>query len=112
MKKIEAIIKPFKLEATRQALGEAGIDSMTVSEVRGLGRQNRHTEVFRGAEYPVEFLHKIKIELVLADHRLEGALTAIRTAMHASSLDDDKVFVSNIEDALRAPAPEMAAHAA
>ena len=112
MKKIEAIIKPFKLDEVKHALAEAGIDGFSISELKGFGRQHRHTETFRGCQYPVEFLPKIKIELVLQDHRLDAALSAIRHAVNATRLDDEKLFVSDIEDVLRAPTPEMAAHAA
>jgi nitrogen regulatory protein P-II 1 len=98
MKKIEAIIKPFRLEDVKDALGEAGVEGMTISEVRGFGRQNLHTEIYRGSEYVVDFLPKIKIELVLPDNRLDGAVAAIRRGAKSSRKSDDKLFVSNIEE--------------
>ena len=101
MKKIEAIIKPFKLEEVKDALGEVGIEGMTVSEVRGFGRQKGHTEIYRGSEYTVDFLPKIKIELVLADKSVEGAVAAIVKAAKTGKIGDGKVFVSSIEEAIR-----------
>ncbi len=101
MKKIEAIIKPFKLEEVKDALGEAGIEGMTVSEVKGFGRQKGHTEIYRGSEYTVDFLPKIKIELVLPDDRVEQAVKAIVGAAKTGKIGDGKIFVSTIEDAVR-----------
>ncbi len=101
MKKIEAIIKPFKLEEVKDALAELGIEGMTVSEVKGFGRQKGHTEIYRGSEYTVDFLPKIKIEVVLADALLEGAVTAIVTAARTGKIGDGKVFVSPVEEAIR-----------
>jgi len=98
MKKIEAIIKPFRLEDVKDALGAAGIEGMTISEVRGFGRQNIHTEIYRGSEYVVDFLPKIKIELVLPDNRLDGAIAAIKRGARTAKIGDDKVFVSSIEE--------------
>ena len=101
MKKIEAIIKPFKLEEVKDALGEAGIEGMTVSEVKGFGRQKGHTEIYRGSEYTVDFLPKIKLELVLPDDRVEAAVKAIVGAAKTGKIGDGKIFVSTIEDAIR-----------
>jgi nitrogen regulatory protein PII len=101
MKKIEAIIKPFKLEEVKDALSELGIEGMTVIEVKGFGRQKGHTEIYRGSEYTVDFLPKIKLELVLPDSRLDAALAAIVKAAKTGKIGDGKVFVSNVEDAVR-----------
>jgi len=101
MKKVEAIIKPFKLEEVKDALADLGIEGMTVSEVKGFGRQKGHTEIYRGSEYTVDFLPKIKIEVVLADSALEGALAAIVKAAKTGKIGDGKVFVSPVEEAIR-----------
>ena len=101
MKKVEAIIKPFKLEEVKDALADLGIEGMTVSEVKGFGRQKGHTEIYRGSEYTVDFLPKIKIEVVLADAALESALAAIVKAAKTGKIGDGKVFVSPVEDAIR-----------
>jgi nitrogen regulatory protein P-II 1 len=101
MKKIEAIIKPFKLEEVKDALGEIGIEGMTVSEVKGFGRQKGHTEIYRGSEYTVDFLPKIKIEIVLSDAQLEPAVAAIVKSAKTGKIGDGKVFVSKIEEAVR-----------
>ena len=101
MKKIEAIIKPFKLEEVKDALGEIGIEGMTVSEVKGFGRQKGHTEIYRGSEYTVDFLPKIKIEVVLSDNQLESAVATIIKAAKTGKIGDGKVFVSNVEEAVR-----------
>jgi nitrogen regulatory protein P-II 1 len=101
MKKIEAIIKPFKLEEVKDALADLGIEGMTVSEVKGFGRQKGHTEIYRGSEYTVDFLPKIKIEVVLADSLLESALGAIVKAAKTGKIGDGKVFVSPVEEAIR-----------
>lgn len=101
MKKVEAIIKPFKLEEVKDALADLGIEGMTVSEVKGFGRQKGHTEIYRGSEYTVDFLPKIKIEVVLADSALEGALAAIVKAAKTGNIGDGKVFVSPVEEAIR-----------
>ncbi len=101
MKKIEAIIKPFKLEEVKDALGELSIEGMTVSEVKGFGRQKGHTEIYRGSEYTVDFLPKIKIELVLADNQVEAAIGAIVKSARTGKIGDGKVFVSGIEQAVR-----------
>src|SRR3954471_5475349 len=101
MKKIEAIIKPFKLEEVKDALGEIGIEGMTVSEVKGFGRQKGHTEIYRGSEYTVDFLPKIKIEIVLGNEQLDGAVAAIIKSAKTGKIGDGKVFVSNVEEAVR-----------
>src|SRR6201981_3184829 len=101
MKKIEAIIKPFKLEEVKDALGEIGIEGMTVTEVKGFGRQKGHTEIYRGSEYTVDFLPKIKIELVLADEKLDEAVDAIVKTAKTGKIGDGKVFVSLVEEAVR-----------
>src|ERR1700751_5850259 len=101
MKKIEAIIKPFKLEEVKDSLAEIGIEGMTISEVKGFGRQKGHTEIYRGSEYTVDFLPKIKHEVVIADNRLEAAVSAIVKAAKTGKIGDGKVFVSRIEDAIR-----------
>ena len=101
MKKIEAIIKPFKLEEVKDALADLGIEGMTVSEVKGFGRQKGHTEIYRGSEYTVDFLPKIKIEVVLADDLVEKATGAIVKAAKTGKIGDGKVFLSPVEEAIR-----------
>jgi nitrogen regulatory protein P-II 1 len=101
MKKIEAIIKPFKLEEVKDALAEIGVEGMTVSEVKGFGRQKGHTEIYRGSEYTVDFLPKIKIEVVVTDSVVEGAAHAIVKAAKTGKIGDGKVFVSPISEAVR-----------
>src|SRR5215469_13475373 len=101
MKKIEAIIKPFKLEEVKDALGEIGIEGMTVTEVKGFGRQKGHTEIYRGSEYTVDFLPKIKIELVIGDEKMDEAITVIVKAAKTGKIGDGKVFVSTVEEAVR-----------
>jgi nitrogen regulatory protein P-II 1 len=101
MKKIEAIIKPFKLEDVKEALAGLGVQGMTVSEVKGFGRQKGHTEIYRGSEYTVDFLPKIKIDVVLADAQVAPAVEAIVKAAKTGKIGDGKVFVSAIEDAIR-----------
>ena len=101
MKKIEAIIKPFKLEEVKDALSEVGIEGMTVSEVKGFGRQKGHTEIYRGSEYTVDFLPKIKIEVVLGDARADSAVAAIVKAAKTGKIGDGKIFVTNIAEAIR-----------
>jgi len=101
MKKIEAIIKPFKLEEVKDALGEVGVEGMTVSEVKGFGRQKGHTEIYRGSEYTVDFLPKIKVEVVLDDAQLEQAVNAIIKAAKTGKIGDGKVFISTIDEAVR-----------
>src|SRR6266704_2034498 len=101
MKKIEAIVKPFKLEEVKDALGEVGITGMTVSEVKGFGRQKGHTEIYRGSEYTVDFLPKVKIELVLPDSQADSAVAVIVKAARTGKIGDGKVFVSEVEEAIR-----------
>ena len=101
MKKIEAIIKPFKLEDVKEALSALGVEGMTVSEVKGFGRQKGHTEIYRGSEYTVDFLPKLKIEVVLADAGVAAAVDAIVKAAKTGKIGDGKVFVSTVENAVR-----------
>ena len=101
MKKIEAIVKPFKLEEVKDALHELGILGMTVSEVKGFGRQKGHTEIYRGSEYTVDFLPKVKIELVLADNQADQAIEAIIKAAKTGKIGDGKIFVSTVNEAYR-----------
>ncbi len=101
MKKIEAIIKPFKLDEVKEALQEVGIQGLTVTEAKGFGRQKGHTELYRGAEYVVDFLPKVKIEVVLEDEQLETAIEAIVDAARTEKIGDGKIFVSTIEQAIR-----------
>jgi nitrogen regulatory protein PII len=101
MKKIEAIIKPFKLEEVQEALGELGVAGMTVSEVKGFGRQKGHTEIYRGSEYTVDFLPKIKIELVVSNEKVNPAIAAIVKAAKTGKIGDGKVFVLSVEEAIR-----------
>jgi nitrogen regulatory protein PII len=101
MKKIEAIIKPFKLEEVKDALGEIGIEGMTVTEVKGFGRQKGHTEIYRGSEYTVDFLPKIKVEIVIPDEKLDEAVEAIVKTAKTGKIGDGKVFVSTIDEAVR-----------
>jgi nitrogen regulatory protein PII len=111
MKKIEAIIKPFKLEEVKDALGEIGVEGMTVTEVKGFGRQKGHTEIYRGSEYTVDFLPKIKLELVISDEKLDDAVAAIIKAAKTGKIGDGKVFVSTIEEAVRIRTEETGAAA-
>ena len=101
MKKIEAIIKPFKLDEVREALTEVGVSGLTVTEVKGFGRQKGHTELYRGAEYVVDFLPKVKIELVVADSGVDAAIESIVKAARTGKIGDGKIFVSNIEQVVR-----------
>ena len=101
MKKIEAIIKPFKLDEVKDALQEAGVHGITVTEAKGFGRQKGHTELYRGAEYVVDFLPKLKIDIVIADNLLEQAIEAIQKSAHTGRIGDGKIFVTNIEQAVR-----------
>ena len=101
MKKIEAIIKPFKLDEVREGLSEVGITGLTVTEVKGFGRQKGHTELYRGAEYVVDFLPKIKVEVVLGDDMVEQAVVAIVKAAHTGKIGDGKIFVSSVEQVIR-----------
>jgi nitrogen regulatory protein P-II 1 len=101
MKKIEAIVKPFKLDEVKDALGTVGVTGMTVTEVKGFGRQKGHTEIYRGSEYTVDFLPKIKIELVLGDDQVESAVDAIVKSAKTGKIGDGKVFITNIDEAVR-----------
>ncbi len=101
MKKIEAVIKPFKLDEVREALSEVGITGLTVTEVKGFGRQKGHTELYRGAEYVVDFLPKIKIEIVVADENVDAAIDAIIKAARTGKIGDGKIFVTTVEQVVR-----------
>ena len=101
MKKVEAVIKPFKLEEVKDALAEVGIEGMTVTEVKGFGRQKGHTEIYRGSEYTVDFLPKIKLDIVVGDDNVEAATKAIISAAKTGKIGDGKVFISAIEEAVR-----------
>ncbi len=101
LKKIEAIIKPFKLDEVKEALHEIGLQGITVIEAKGFGRQKGHTELYRGAEYVVDFLPKVKIELVIEDDMLERAVEAIMQAAHTGRIGDGKIFITSVEDAIR-----------
>ena len=108
MKKIEAIIKPFKLEEVKEALGEIGIEGMTVTEVKGFGRQKGQTEIYRGSEYVVDFLPKIKLEVVLGDDKVEEAVATIVKSARTGKIGDGKIFVIPVEDAVRIRTGEKA----
>ena len=101
MKRIEAIIKPFKLDEVRETLSGIGVTGLTVTEVKGFGRQKGHTELYRGAEYVVDFLPKIKVELVVADNMLDASIEAIIKASHTGKIGDGKIFVTNVEQVTR-----------
>ncbi len=101
MKKIEAIIKPFKLDEVKEALQDVGVQGITVTEAKGFGRQKGHTELYRGAEYVVDFLPKVKIEVVLSDEMVERAVEAVRKAAATGRIGDGKIFVSPVEEAIR-----------
>lgn len=101
MKKVEAVIKPFKLDEVREALSAIGVNGLTVTEVKGFGRQKGHTELYRGAEYVVDFLPKIKIEVILAADMVESAIEAIIKAAHTGKIGDGKIFVSSVEQVIR-----------
>ena len=101
MKKIEAVIKPFKLDEVRESLSNIGVNGLTVTEVKGFGRQKGHTELYRGAEYVVDFLPKIKLELVVADNMVDAAMDAIIKAAHTGKIGDGKIFVSSVELVVR-----------
>jgi nitrogen regulatory protein PII len=111
MKKIEAIVKPFKLEEVKDALSGVGIEGMTVTEVKGFGRQKGHTEIYRGSEYTVDFLPKLKLEVVVADSDVDSAVEAIIKAAKTGKIGDGKVFVSNVEEAIRIRTEEKGEHA-
>ncbi len=107
MKKVEAVIKPFKLDDVKEKLAELGIKGMTVTEVRGFGRQKGHTEIYRGAEYVVDFLPKIKIEVAVSDNQVAEVVDAIRKAAHTGKIGDGKIFVLPIEEVVRIRTGEM-----
>ena len=107
MKLIVAIIKPFKLDEVREALADVGVNGLTVTEVKGFGRQKGHTELYRGAEYVVDFLPKLKIEAVVADDILEQAIEAVRKAAYTGKIGDGKIFVYEVEQAIRIRTGEM-----
>jgi len=109
MKKIEAIIKPFKLEEVRDALSELGVEGMTVSEVKGFGRQKGHTEIYRGSEYTTDFLPKIKIEVVLSDEMVDSAVTAIIGSAKTGKIGDGKIFIAAIDEVIRIRTEEKGA---
>src|SRR3982750_2964025 len=111
MKKIEAIVKPFKMEDVKQALAEIGVEGMTVSEVKGFGRQKGHTEIYRGSEYTVDFLPKVKFEIVIADDRVQKAVEVILGAAKTGKIGDGKVFVSEVEHAVRIRTAEIGSDA-
>ena len=111
MKKIEAIIKPFKLDEVKEALQEVGLQGITVLEAKGFGRQKGHTELYRGAEYVIDFLPKVKIEVVVNDEQVESAIEAIRKAAETGRIGDGKIFVSPIEQAIRIRTGETGAEA-
>ena len=101
MKKIEAIIKPFKLDEVKEALQEVGLQGITVTEAKGFGRQKGHTELYRGAEYVVDFLPKVKVEVVISEDQVEMAVEAIQKAAQTGRIGDGKIFISNVDDAIR-----------
>jgi nitrogen regulatory protein P-II 1 len=111
MKKIECVIKPFKLDEVKEALQEVGVQGITVTEAKGFGRQKGHTELYRGAEYVVDFLPKVKIEIVVAEERLESCVEAIQKAARTGRIGDGKIFVLNVEEAIRIRTGETGADA-
>ena len=111
MKKIEAIIKPFKLDEVKEALQEVGVQGITVTEAKGFGRQKGHTELYRGAEYVVDFLPKVKIEIVINEDRVESSVEAIQKAARTGRIGDGKIFVLNVEEAIRIRTGESGADA-
>lgn len=111
MKKIEAVIKPFKLDEVKEALQEAGVQGITVIEAKGFGRQKGHTELYRGAEYVVDFLPKVKIEIVLPDEMLDQAIEAIRRVAQTGRIGDGKIFVTPVEEVIRIRTGETGADA-
>ena len=111
MKKIEAIIKPFKLDEVKEALQEVGVQGITVTEAKGFGRQKGHTELYRGAEYVVDFLPKVKIEIVITEDRQDAAVEAIQKAARTGRIGDGKIFVLNVEEAIRIRTGETGAEA-
>ncbi len=111
MKKIEAVIKPFKMEDVKEALAEIGVEGMTLSEVKGFGRQKAHTEIYRGSEYTVDFLPKVKLEIVLTDERTPRAVEVISKAARTGKIGDGKVFVCDVEQVVRIRTDERGADA-
>ena len=111
MKLIIAIIKPYKLDEVKDALTQIGVEGMTFTEVKGFGRQKGHTEIYRGSEYTVDFLPKIKIEMVIADNRVDAALTAIIGSAKTGKIGDGKIFVSDVDEAIRIRTEEKGEHA-
>ncbi len=111
MKKIEAIIKPFKTEAVKEALAEVGVEGMTLSEVKGFGRQKGHSEIYRGSEYTVDFLPKVKFEIVVSDDRAQRVVEAILQSAKTGKIGDGKVFVTEVEQAIRIRTDERGAEA-
>ena len=111
MKKVEAIIKPFKLDEVKEALQEVGVQGITVTEAKGFGRQKGHTELYRGAEYVVDFLPKVKIEIVVDDGRVEASVDAIQKAARTGRIGDGKIFILNVEEAIRIRTGETGADA-
>lgn len=111
MKKIEAIIKPFKLDEVKEALADQGVLGMTTTEVRGFGRQKGHKEQYRGAEYTIEFIPKVKIEVVVPDEKMEGTIKAIVNAARTGTIGDGKIFITNLEDSIRIRTGEQGAGA-
>lgn len=111
MKKIEAIIKPFKLDEVKEALTKEGVEGMTISEVKGFGRQRGHSELYRGAEYVVDFLPKVKVELLVDDENVPAVAETIRTAAATGRIGDGKIFIVDIDDAVRIRTGERGAHA-
>jgi nitrogen regulatory protein P-II 1 len=111
MKKIEAIIKPFKLEDVKEALNSVGVQGLTVTETKGYGRQKGHTELYRGAEYVVDFLPKVKVEVVVEDSLLQAAVDAVQHAAHSGKIGDGKIFISSVEEVIRIRTGEKGADA-
>ncbi len=111
MKKIEAVIKPFKLDEVREALSDAGVSGLTVTEVKGFGRQKGHTELYRGAEYVVDFLPKVKVEVVVPDDTVESVIEAIIKAARTGKIGDGKIFISGVEQVVRIRTGEMGENA-
>ena len=111
MKKIEAIVKPFKLDEVKDAISEVGVEGMTVTEVKGFGRQKGHTEIYRGSEYTVDFLPKVKLEVVVSDEHMEAAVAAVVKSARTGKIGDGKVFVVAIEQAIRIRTDETGARA-
>lgn len=111
MKLITAVVKPFKLDDVREALAAVGVQGVTVTEVKGFGRQKGHTELYRGAEYVVDFLPKVKLELALADEQVDGAIEAITSAAHTGKIGDGKIFISDLQEVIRIRTGETGAEA-